>query len=323
MPDLADILAGRGSALLGAGGFSIVVADPECPRTAIKIGPSLSDAWPAWAAFAVDHPGPHVPVVHSLRWIWSRSGAPLFYVAEVERLRPTDAARAWLEACPEGRAHALRARRLPRQSPSGESPPCCAPRAAPSRPAPSTWARTTGWRGPTARSCCRTRSPGAPASALSPTSQSEDPMPLITRADLARVAPHAAADIVGPVVDHADDVLPRYGLATAERLPDFLAHVLVESAYGTTCAENLNYSADRLHVVWPSHFPTVASAEPFAHNAEALADKVYGGRMGNTGPNDGWLFRGQGLLQITGRDNFARLAAKLGKTVRGDARLPH
>ncbi len=104
MPDLADILAGRGSTLLGAGGFSIVVADPECPRTAIKIGPSLSDAWPAWAAFAVDHPGPHVPVVHSLRWIWSRSGAPLFYVAEVERLRPTDAARAWLEACPEGRA---------------------------------------------------------------------------------------------------------------------------------------------------------------------------------------------------------------------------
>ena len=103
MPDLAEILAGRGSALLGAGGFSVVVADPECPRTAIKIGPSLSDAWPAWAAFALDNPGPHVPVVHSLRWIWSRSGAPLFYVAEVERLQPTDAARAWLADCPEGR----------------------------------------------------------------------------------------------------------------------------------------------------------------------------------------------------------------------------
>ncbi len=103
MPDLADILAGRGSALLGAGGFSIVVADPECPRTAIKIGPSLSDAWPAWAAFALEHPGPHVPVVHSLRWIWSRSGAPLFYVAEVERLEPTDVARAWLADCPEGK----------------------------------------------------------------------------------------------------------------------------------------------------------------------------------------------------------------------------
>ena len=103
MPDLADILAGRGSALLGAGGFSLVVADPECPRTAIKLGPSLSDAWPAWAAFALDHGGPHVPVVHSLRWIWSRSGAPLFYVAEMERLEATDAARAWLADCPEGK----------------------------------------------------------------------------------------------------------------------------------------------------------------------------------------------------------------------------
>ena len=103
MPDLAEILAGRGSALLGAGGFSVVVADPECPRTAIKIGPSLSDAWPAWAAFAIEHPGPHVPVVHSLRWIWSRSGAPLFYVAEVERLQPTDAARLWLADCPGGK----------------------------------------------------------------------------------------------------------------------------------------------------------------------------------------------------------------------------
>ena len=68
MPDLADILAGRGSVLLGAGGFSIVVADPECRRTAIEIGPLLPDAGPARAAFALDHEGPHIPVVHGLRF---------------------------------------------------------------------------------------------------------------------------------------------------------------------------------------------------------------------------------------------------------------
>ena len=50
-------------------------------------------------------------------------------------------------------------------------------------------------------------------------------MPLITAAQLARVAPHAAANIVSAIVDHADDVLPRYGLVTAARLPDFLAHM--------------------------------------------------------------------------------------------------
>ena len=136
-------------------------------------------------------------------------------------------------------------------------------------------------------------------------------MPLITAAQLARVAPHAAAHIVAAIVEHADAVLPRYGLATAERLRDFLAHVLVESAHLQRLDENLTYTAERLHQVWPKRFPTVASAEPFARNPRALANKVYGGRMGNAGPDDGWLNRGAGLLATTGHDNIARLAAYL------------
>jgi putative chitinase len=70
--------------------------------------------------------------------------------------------------------------------------------------------------------------------------------------------------------------------------------------------ENLNYSAKRLTQVWPGRFPTLSSAQPYANNPQKLANKVYGGRMGNTGPNDGWLFRGRGLPQITGRDNYRR-----------------
>ena len=133
-------------------------------------------------------------------------------------------------------------------------------------------------------------------------------MPLITAAQLARVAPHAAAHIVAAIVDHADDVLPRYGLATAARLPDFLAHVLVESAYLTRLSEDLDYTAARLVQVWPSRFKTVTAAAPYAHQPEKLADLVYGGRMGNTGPDDGWLNRGQGLLEETGHDNLQALA---------------
>lgn len=68
--------------------------------------------------------------------------------------------------------------------------------------------------------------------------------------------------------------------------------------------ENLNYSAKRLTEVWPTRFPTIASAKPYANNPQKLANKVYGGRLGNVGPNDGWIFRGRGLPQITGRENY-------------------
>jgi putative chitinase len=70
--------------------------------------------------------------------------------------------------------------------------------------------------------------------------------------------------------------------------------------------ENLNYSAKRLTQVWPSRFPSIAAATPYANNPQKLANKVYGGRMGNVAPDDGWRYRGRGFVQITGRDNYAK-----------------
>lgn len=76
--------------------------------------------------------------------------------------------------------------------------------------------------------------------------------------------------------------------------------------------ENLKYSsAARIRAVWPSRFPTDASAQPFVNNPQLLANKVYGGRMGNVGDNDGWTYRGRGFVQITGRDNYVRAGKKL------------
>jgi len=55
--------------------------------------------------------------------------------------------------------------------------------------------------------------------------------------------------------------------------------------------KNLNYtSATRIRQVWLSRFSMVAAAQPYVRNPQALANKVYGGRMGNTGVNYGWLF---------------------------------
>lgn len=90
-----------------------------------------------------------------------------------------------------------------------------------------------------------------------------------------------------------------------------LAAVLSESHHETggmmqPLEENLNYSAKRLTQVWPSRFPTIAAAAPYANNPRKLANKVYGGRLGNTGPDDGWTFRGRGLAQITGKANYVK-----------------
>ncbi len=84
--------------------------------------------------------------------------------------------------------------------------------------------------------------------------------------------------------------------------------------------ENLNYSAARLTEVWPSRFPTIASAKPFARNPRKLANKVYGSRMGNSAPDDGWLYRGRGLPQITGKENYDKFG--LARTPEKAAEMP-
>lgn len=104
-------------------------------------------------------------------------------------------------------------------------------------------------------------------------------------------------------------------LAEAERrgLPDEQTAYVLATAFHETggkmqpIAENLNYtSASRIRQVWPSRFASVTAAQPYVRNPQALANKVYGGRMGNTGANDGWLYRGRALAQITGKDNYKK-----------------
>lgn len=86
-----------------------------------------------------------------------------------------------------------------------------------------------------------------------------------------------------------------------------LAYMLATAFHETGQAmqpveENLSYSAEGIQRTWPSRFPTVNDARAYARSPRALANKVYNGRMGNTlTPDDGWNFRGRGLVQATGR----------------------
>lgn len=90
-----------------------------------------------------------------------------------------------------------------------------------------------------------------------------------------------------------------------EDLRNFLGQVLHESSMLERLEESLSYNPERLCAVWPGRFPTLASAVPYSHSPQKLANHVYGGRLGNTLPGDGWTFHGRGLVQVTGRENYA------------------
>lgn len=103
-------------------------------------------------------------------------------------------------------------------------------------------------------------------------------------------------------------------LDEAERRGTSLFHLaaIMAEAYHETggqmqpVSENLSYSAKRLTEVWPNRFQTLSAAKPYANNPRRLANKVYGGRLGNVDPDDGWIYRGRGLAQITGRANYQK-----------------
>jgi putative chitinase len=128
---------------------------------------------------------------------------------------------------------------------------------------------------------------------------------LLTEAVIRKVCPGARADLVQAIVDGAGAIAAA-GITTRLRAAHFLAQIATETGGLKAIEENLNYSAKRMMQVWPSRFPTLASAQPYANKPQALANKVYGGRLGNTGPDDGWRYRGGGMLQTTGRENYRR-----------------
>jgi putative chitinase len=115
-------------------------------------------------------------------------------------------------------------------------------------------------------------------------------------------------------------VLPKYGINTPRRVAHFISQCAHESNNFRSLEENLNYSADALVRVFPRYFGAgKRDAAAYARNPEKIANYVYmdefrTAKMGNTQPGDGWRFRGRGLKQLTGRDNYTRFGKSVGMT---------
>lgn len=121
--------------------------------------------------------------------------------------------------------------------------------------------------------------------------------------------PKAKRDEYAPMLDIC---CAEFKINNERRVAAFLASLAVESANLTKWEENLRYkTAKRIIEVWPIRFPTLASAQPFINNPEALANKVYGGRIGNNRADDGWKYRGRFPLQITGKDMYEKVSIAL------------
>lgn len=112
------------------------------------------------------------------------------------------------------------------------------------------------------------------------------------------------------------DACQLYEIDTAGRLAAFMAQVGHESMSLSRTVENLNYSAQGLLDTWPSRF-TRAMAEQMARRPEDIANHVYGGRLGNHNPGDGWRYRGRGLIQVTGQVNYEGITETLAEKMGG------
>ena len=115
-----------------------------------------------------------------------------------------------------------------------------------------------------------------------------------------------------------NETFEKYEINTPKRQACFIGQCMHESGGFKQLVENLNYSARALVATWPSRFPNEEYAEEYAKKPERIANKVYSGRMGNTEEGDGAKYIGRGLIQLTGKENYANCGLGIGVDLLGN-----
>lgn len=140
---------------------------------------------------------------------------------------------------------------------------------------------------------------------------------MITLELLQKLCPKTKRPVLEQYVEPLQEVCEYYEMNTPERIAGFIAQCAHESGGFTATEENLNYSAKGLNTTFKKYFPTLESAIPYERKPERIANRVYANRMGNgdEASGDGFRYRGRGLIQLTGKNNYERFAKDLGITV--------
>jgi len=112
-------------------------------------------------------------------------------------------------------------------------------------------------------------------------------------------------------LDPLESTFVKYDISTPLRKAAFIGQCAHESGNFKTLQENLNYSAEGLMKTWPSRFPTLEIANQYARQPAKIAGKVYNGRMGNTSEEEAAKYMGRGLIQLTGKENYANCGTAL------------
>lgn len=131
---------------------------------------------------------------------------------------------------------------------------------------------------------------------------------------LQKLFPTTKLDVLTKYIDPLSFFMGEEEIDTKLRICAFLAQVGHESAGLAIIKENLNYGAQGLMSTFKKYFPTMDLALQYERQPEKIANRVYADRMGN-GPEssgDGWKYRGRGLIQLTGKENYTKFTTDRG-----------
>ena len=165
-------------------------------------------------------------------------------------------------------------------------------------------------------------------------------MSQVTSAQIKAIAgPSARSDLVAAIVKGWPVAARKAGLSTRNRAAHFLAQIMTETGGLQILEESGAYRAARIVQIFGvgHHSARITEAEaarigalPVAQRGPVLFNRVYGTgnpskmrEFNNTGPNDGWLYRGGGMMQATGKSNYAAMEKKTGLPLVAHPELLH